>query len=542
MLSSAEQRASRADVVEKGGDDGGELKLNSSRTAQRKKKRKRVAVSSGHIAKAGGARARGKFHFFFRTARHCSLHCRRAPTTLSCSILQGVLSCVLTNWCLLKLETGSDWTIERSGRCAAFSCMRSGPKYARTVQPRVWTLDMIFSELECEIEVKAQRRSSKIARVTFGAVSWRSGKKALPAASPSSVFLRRCSAAAPPSVRMALVGLQIFFTKSTPEDQSAIWGPPRSLLPNLSRHFSAALVRPSASTAPRCLPSPSLALPFSATSTARKMSDRTEVKRDAHPFSRGQLEGLMTKRFFYIQAFEIYGGVGGLYDYGPTGAALQANIINQWRNHFIIEEEMLELDTTIMTLADVLKTSGHVDKFADWMCKDTKNGEIFRADHLVEGVLEARLEGDKQARAKEAGETIAVPAEPAAGDDKKTKKKKVKSSAVKLDDALVAEYTSTLAQIDNFDGKQLGELIRNDCWDAEIHTSYGWIECVGCADRSAYDLTVHSKRTKKDLVVQKAHKEPKVIDVIRQLCDASLDWEGACKILPEYSGQQDVEA
>lgn len=26
-----------------------------------------------------------------------------------------------------------------------------------------------------------------------------------------------------------------------------------------------------------------------------------------------------------------------------------------------------------------------------------------------------------------------------------------------------------------------------DCWDAELLTSYGWIECVGCADRSAYD-------------------------------------------------------
>jgi glycyl-tRNA synthetase len=24
-----------------------------------------------------------------------------------------------------------------------------------------------------------------------------------------------------------------------------------------------------------------------------------------------------------------------------------------------------------------------------------------------------------------------------------------------------------------------------DCWDAELFTSYGWIECVGCADRSA---------------------------------------------------------
>jgi glycyl-tRNA synthetase len=31
-----------------------------------------------------------------------------------------------------------------------------------------------------------------------------------------------------------------------------------------------------------------------------------------------------------------------------------------------------------------------------------------------------------------------------------------------------------------------------DCWDAEIECSYGWIECVGIADRSAYDLKAHS--------------------------------------------------
>ena len=31
-----------------------------------------------------------------------------------------------------------------------------------------------------------------------------------------------------------------------------------------------------------------------------------------------------------------------------------------------------------------------------------------------------------------------------------------------------------------------------DCWDAEIECSYGWIECVGLADRSAYDLKAHT--------------------------------------------------
>ena len=33
----------------------------------------------------------------------------------------------------------------------------------------------------------------------------------------------------------------------------------------------------------------------------------------------------------------------------------------------------------------------------------------------------------------------------------------------------------------------------SDCWDTELHTSYGWIECVGCADRSCFDLEQHAK-------------------------------------------------
>jgi glycyl-tRNA synthetase len=49
-----------------------------------------------------------------------------------------------------------------------------------------------------------------------------------------------------------------------------------------------------------------------------------------------------------------------------------------------------------------------------------------------------------------------------------------------------------------------------DCWDAEIENSTGWTECVGCADRAAYDLTVHSERTGHPLVVRQALKEPVV--------------------------------
>lgn len=168
------------------------------------------------------------------------------------------------------------------------------------------------------------------------------------------------------------------------------------------------------------------------------------------PLDKPVLDAMLRRRMFYTPSFEIYGGVGGLYDYGPPGCSLQANIVDLWRKHFILEEDMLEVDCTVLTPHDVLKTSGHVDKFADWMCKDPKNGEIMRADHFVEATLEARLNGDKEARGQKVEEK----------DDPKKKKKKAKSEAVKLDDAVVQEYEEVLARIDNYDGPQLGELIK----------------------------------------------------------------------------------
>lgn len=51
-----------------------------------------------------------------------------------------------------------------------------------------------------------------------------------------------------------------------------------------------------------------------------------------------------------------------------------------------------------------------------------------------------------------------------------------------------------------------------DCWDADIENSTGWTECVGCADRAAYDLTVHSEKTGHPLVVREALKQPIVTE------------------------------
>ncbi|CAL8324737.1 unnamed protein product [Boreogadus saida] len=118
---------------------------------------------------------------------------------------------------------------------------------------------------------------------------------------------------------------------------------------------------------------------------------------------RTKMEDTLKRRFFYDQAFAIYGGVSGLYDFGPVGCALKNNILQVWRQHFIQEEQILEIDCTMLTPESVLKTSGHVDKFADYMVKDVKNGECFRADHLLKAHLQ-KLQADKKCAAEKKAE------------------------------------------------------------------------------------------------------------------------------------------
>jgi glycyl-tRNA synthetase len=47
-----------------------------------------------------------------------------------------------------------------------------------------------------------------------------------------------------------------------------------------------------------------------------------------------------------------------------------------------------------------------------------------------------------------------------------------------------------------------------DCWDAEIYSSYGWLETVGIADRSCFDLTAHANATGTDLQYKEKLEQP----------------------------------
>ena len=61
-----------------------------------------------------------------------------------------------------------------------------------------------------------------------------------------------------------------------------------------------------------------------------------------------------------------------------------------------------------------------------------------------------------------------------------------------------------------------------DCWDVEIHGSYGWVECVGIAHRGCYDLEAHEKYTGKTLRARREFSEPRNIDIDHWTIDGSV--------------------
>ncbi|KAB7496296.1 Glycine--tRNA ligase [Armadillidium nasatum] len=114
-------------------------------------------------------------------------------------------------------------------------------------------------------------------------------------------------------------------------------------------------------------------------------------------FDRKAMLDLIKRRFFYESSFAIYGGntVKGQFDYGPVGCDIVDNILSEWHKHFVIQERMLKVNCSILTPENVLKASGHVDKFADYMVKDEKTGECFRLDHLIKQHFEKILSDKK---------------------------------------------------------------------------------------------------------------------------------------------------
>ncbi|PQP98908.1 glycine--tRNA ligase mitochondrial 1 [Prunus yedoensis var. nudiflora] len=359
---------------------------------------------------------------------------------------------------------------------------------------------------------------------------------------------------------------------------------------------------------------------------------------------RQAVSNTLERRLFYIKSFNIYGGVAGLYDYGPPGCAVKSNVLAFWRQHFVLEENMLEVDCPCVTPEVVLKASGHVDKFTDLMdfCNDKLQKDLNitaeKAKELkhVLAMLDDFSAEELGAKIKEYGivspdtknplsdpypfnlmfQTSIGPSglipgylrpETAQGIFVNFKDlyyyngNKLPFAAAQIGQAFRNEISPrqgllrvrefTLAEIEHFvdpedkshpkfsevaeleflmfprelqmsgesakairldeavakgivNNETLGYFIGRvylfltrlgidkkrlrfrqhlanemahyaaDCWDAEIESSYGWIECVGIADRSAYDLRAHSEKSGEALVAHEKFPEPREVEVL----------------------------
>ncbi len=96
-----------------------------------------------------------------------------------------------------------------------------------------------------------------------------------------------------------------------------------------------------------------------------------------------ELVALCKRRGFIFQNSDLYGGLQGVYDYGPLGVELKNNLKAAWWRAMVYERDDVEgLDAAILTNHKVLHYSGHEDTFSDPLvdCRECKGR--FRADHL----------------------------------------------------------------------------------------------------------------------------------------------------------------
>ena len=106
-----------------------------------------------------------------------------------------------------------------------------------------------------------------------------------------------------------------------------------------------------------------------------------------------KIVALCKRRGFIFQSSEIYGGIGGFWDYGPLGTELKRNIKDAWWNDMVRnppvgpggrEFQMVGVDCSIIMNPKVWEASGHVGGFSDPMvdCKECKGR--FRLDQVFQ--------------------------------------------------------------------------------------------------------------------------------------------------------------
>lgn len=101
------------------------------------------------------------------------------------------------------------------------------------------------------------------------------------------------------------------------------------------------------------------------------------------PVRMEKIVSLCKRRGFIFQAGELYGGLNGCWDYGPLGTELKRNLKDYWWRKTVQErDDVLGMDGAILTMEQVLVSSGHIGNFNDPMCECPLTNQRLRADQI----------------------------------------------------------------------------------------------------------------------------------------------------------------
>jgi glycyl-tRNA synthetase len=95
-----------------------------------------------------------------------------------------------------------------------------------------------------------------------------------------------------------------------------------------------------------------------------------------------RLKNCLSDNQYIIPSYQLYGGLSGFQDYGILGTRVKNKLLNQWRKFFLEKDEIYEIETPVIMPYNILKASGHVDRFTDFVVYDTEKN-CHRADHLA---------------------------------------------------------------------------------------------------------------------------------------------------------------
>lgn len=101
------------------------------------------------------------------------------------------------------------------------------------------------------------------------------------------------------------------------------------------------------------------------------------------PVSLETIVSLCKRRGFVYPSSEIYGGLNGVYDMGPLGTLLRANIKNLWSKSLkALDYDIFFMDGAIVGPAALWEASGHVASFQDPLVDCLNCKHRYRADDI----------------------------------------------------------------------------------------------------------------------------------------------------------------